>query len=62
MLKMSFIIFNAHFDTSHHGTPHPFKDAGIDANILTGIHNAIMKCPFVATGTVYTMVLRYPQG
>jgi hypothetical protein len=39
--------FNARLDTSHHGPPHPFKDAGVAADGLTGIHNAMVKCLFV---------------
>jgi hypothetical protein len=35
--------FNARLDTSHHGPPHSFKDAGAVADSLTGIHSA-MKC------------------
>jgi hypothetical protein len=38
--------FNARLDTSHLGLPHPFKDAGAVADGLTGIHNAMVKCPF----------------
>jgi hypothetical protein len=44
---MSFMRFNARFDTSYHGPPHPFKDAGLVADSLTGIHNAMMRCLFV---------------
>jgi hypothetical protein len=40
------VRFKARLDTSHHGPPHPFKDAGVVADSLTGIHNA-MKCLFV---------------
>jgi hypothetical protein len=36
--------FNARLDTSHHGPPHPFKDAGVVADSLTGIHSAMVKC------------------
>jgi hypothetical protein len=32
--------FNARLGTSHHGPQHPFKDAGVVADSLTGIHNA----------------------
>jgi hypothetical protein len=39
--------FNAHVDTSHHGPPHPFKDAEGVVGSLTGIQNAIVKCLFV---------------
>jgi hypothetical protein len=37
---MSSMRFNARLDTSHHGPPHPCKDAGVVADSLTGIHNA----------------------
>jgi hypothetical protein len=33
--------------TSHHGPPYPFKDARLDADSLTGIHNAMVKWLFV---------------
>jgi hypothetical protein len=47
MIKMSSMKFNARLDTSHHGPPHPYKDAGVVADSLTGIHSAILKCLFV---------------
>jgi hypothetical protein len=37
--------FNARLDTSHHGPENPFKETGVAAATLTGIHNA-MKCLF----------------
>jgi hypothetical protein len=37
---------NARLDTSH-GSPHPFKDARIVADGLTGIYNAMVNCLFV---------------
>jgi hypothetical protein len=37
---MSAMRFNAHIDTSHHGPPHPSKDANVVADSLTGIHSA----------------------
>jgi hypothetical protein len=40
--------FNARVGTSHHGPPHPFKDDQVDADSLTGIHNAMVKCLFFA--------------
>jgi hypothetical protein len=40
-LKMPSMRFNSRLDTSHHGPSHPFKDAGIVVDSLTGIHNAI---------------------
>jgi hypothetical protein len=36
--------FNARLDASHHGPPHPSKDAGAVADSLTGIHSAMVKC------------------
>jgi hypothetical protein len=44
---MSSMRFNARLDASHHGPPHPYKDAGVVKNRLTGIHNATVKCLFV---------------
>jgi hypothetical protein len=44
---MSSMRCNARLDTSHHGPPHPFKDAGVVADSLTGIHNAMAKFLFV---------------
>jgi hypothetical protein len=44
---MSFMKFNALLETSYHGPPHPFKDAGVIAVSLTGIYNAMVKCLFV---------------
>jgi hypothetical protein len=44
---MSSMRSNARLDTSHHGTPHACKYAGVVANSLTGIHNATVKCVFV---------------
>jgi hypothetical protein len=38
-------------DTSHHGLPHPFKDARVVADSLTGIHNAMVKCLFDVNGS-----------
>jgi hypothetical protein len=48
---MPSIRFSAHLDTSHHGPPHPFKDAAVVADSLTGIHNAMVKCLFVVNGS-----------
>jgi hypothetical protein len=44
---MSSMRFNAHLGTYHHGPPHPFKDTGVVADSLTGIHNAMVKYLFV---------------
>jgi hypothetical protein len=44
---MSSMLFNARLDTFHHGPPHVFKDAGLVADGLTGIHNAMVKCLLV---------------
>jgi hypothetical protein len=41
---MSSMRFSARLDRSHHG---PFKDAGVVADVLTGIRNAMVKCLFV---------------
>jgi hypothetical protein len=47
MLNMSSMRFNTCLDTSYHGPPHPYKDAGVVADILTGINNAMVKCLFI---------------
>jgi hypothetical protein len=44
---MSSKRFDAHLDTSHRGPRRPFKDAGVVADSLTGIHSAMVKCLFV---------------
>jgi hypothetical protein len=38
---------NARLDKSHHSPPHPFKDAGVVEDSLTGIHNAMVMYFFV---------------
>jgi hypothetical protein len=57
MLKMTSMRFNAGLDKSHHGSAHPFKDAGVVADSVTDIHNAIVKCLLLSTTAAYTMVL-----
>jgi hypothetical protein len=52
---------NAHLDTSYQGPPRLFKDAGVVADSLTGIHNARAKCLFVATGAAYARAFRCPH-
>jgi hypothetical protein len=44
---MPVMRFNARPDTCGHGLPHPFKDAGVVADSLTRIHDAIVKCHLV---------------
>jgi hypothetical protein len=44
---MSSKKFYARHDMSYHGQPHPFKGAGVVADTLTGIHNAMVKFLFV---------------
>jgi hypothetical protein len=44
---MSSVKFNVHLKTSDHGLPHPFKDVGVVADSLTGIHSATVKCLFL---------------
>jgi hypothetical protein len=61
MLKMFVMRFNAHLDTSHHGSPHPYKDAEVVAGSLTGIHKAMVKCLFIVNRTAYTRVSRCPH-
>jgi hypothetical protein len=45
---MPSVRFNALLDSSHHGLPHPCRDAGVVADSLTGIHDALVKCRLVA--------------
>jgi hypothetical protein len=47
VLNIFFMRFNARLDTSHHGSPHLFKDSWAVADSLTGIHNAMVKWLFV---------------
>jgi hypothetical protein len=49
MFKISSTRFNADLDTSHHGRHCPFRDAGIVAGSLTGIHNAMVKYLFIVS-------------
>jgi hypothetical protein len=44
---MSYVIINARLKSSHYGQLHPFKDAGLVADSLTGVRNAIVSCLFV---------------
>jgi hypothetical protein len=63
MLKMFSMRFNASLDTIHHGLPHPLKDAGVVADSLTGIHNAMVKCLFVIQQELHTQgYLDVPTG
>jgi hypothetical protein len=38
------VAFSARLGTSHLGPPHPFKDARVLADSLTGIHSAPLRC------------------
>jgi hypothetical protein len=40
---MSSMRLNARLDTSHHGQPHPFKDAGEVMDSLTGVHIVMVR-------------------
>lgn len=62
VLKMSTIRSNAHLNMSHHGLPHPFKDAEIVVDSLTGIHKAMVKCLFVVNrGCIHKGFSVFPQ-
>jgi hypothetical protein len=39
--------FSAPLDTSHHGPPHPFRDAGAVADSLTDVKIPVVKFLFV---------------
>jgi hypothetical protein len=54
--------FSAGLDTYHHGSPYPFKDAGILADSLTGIHTASAKCLFVVDMSYIHTGFRFPHG
>jgi hypothetical protein len=45
--KISSMIFKLHLDTSYYGPPHPF--AGVAADSLIVMSNAMMKCLFIVT-------------
>jgi hypothetical protein len=54
---MSSMRFNARLDTSHHGPPHLFKDAGVVSDSLT------VKCLFVVSRCcVHKGLLGVPTG
>jgi hypothetical protein len=59
---MSSVRFNARLDTSHHGPPLPFKNAGGVADVLTGIHNATVKCLFIVNRSCMHRLLGVPAG
>jgi hypothetical protein len=60
---MSSMRFNARLDTSHHGPPHPFNDAGAVADRSTGIHSAMVKCLFaVNRSCIHRGFLGVPTG
>jgi hypothetical protein len=45
VLKISSARFNTCLGTSCHGLSNAFKDPGIVVDTLTGIYNALVKCP-----------------
>jgi hypothetical protein len=56
------MIFNALLDTSHNRPLHPFKDAGVAADSLTGIQNVTVNCLFVVNRScIYKDFLVPPQ-
>jgi hypothetical protein len=57
---MSSIQFNACLDMSHHGQPHPFKDAEIVADSLTGNHTVKVKCLFVVNRSCNHKAFKFP--
>jgi hypothetical protein len=58
---MSSMRFNARLDTSHHGPPHPFKDAGEVVDSLTGVHTAMVKWLFVNRSCIHNGFLVFPE-
>jgi hypothetical protein len=55
------IRFSTRLDLSHHGPPHPFRDAGVVADVLAGIHNATVKCLFVVNKSCIHKGFKFPQ-
>lgn len=61
MLTTSAMRFNAHLNMTK-GPPHPFKDAVVVADSLTGIHTAMVKCLFTDNRScTYKSFLVSPQ-
>jgi hypothetical protein len=56
---MSPTRFYAGLNTYHHVDP--FRDAGIAADSLTGIHNAMVKCLLVVSRSCIHKVSRSPH-
>jgi hypothetical protein len=54
--------FNTRTDLSHHGPRHPFKDAGIVSDSLTGIHGAMVRCLFVVNRSYMYKGFRCPHS
>jgi hypothetical protein len=59
---MSYMRFNARLDTSRHGPLHPFTDAGLAADSLTGIHNTMVSAYLLSTGAAHTRGCRCLKG
>jgi hypothetical protein len=60
MLKLFSMRSSLLLDTSHHGPLHPFEDAGVVADSLTGIHH--VKCLFFVNRSCIQRVLCVPTG
>jgi hypothetical protein len=58
---MTFMEPNVPLDTSHHGPPHPCKDAGAIAESLTGMPNAMVKRLFVVSRSRINNSFRCPR-
>jgi hypothetical protein len=59
---MSSMRFTAHLDTTTHGSPHLFGDAGVIADSLTGIHSVMVTCLFVVNRSCVHKVIRCPRN
>jgi hypothetical protein len=55
------MVFSASLDTSHDGQPNPFKDAGVLADSLTGMYNAMVECLCVEAMGSLLLHLSFPR-
>lgn len=59
---MSSMRLKRRLDTPDYRPPHPFKDAGVVADRLTGMHKALVKRLFVVNRNyIHKDILVFPQ-
>jgi hypothetical protein len=57
------VRFTACLDMSHCGSVHPFIDAGVVADSVTGIHNAMVKCSIIVNrGCIHKKSTGFKSG